>query len=83
MAEGPATRAWLVELVQEGEVVERVTALRTGYRALLEMRLEPTRTRARCSPRWWNGCFPPIRPDAATHARTDAAVRPGIRPHTA
>ncbi|MFJ1600101.1 TetR/AcrR family transcriptional regulator [Streptomyces sp. NPDC088261] len=41
MSEGPATRARLVELVRE--VVERVTAFRTGYLALLELRLEATR----------------------------------------
>jgi DNA-binding transcriptional regulator YbjK len=41
MREGPATRARLVELVRE--VVERVAAFRTGYLALLELRLEATR----------------------------------------
>ncbi|MET9482145.1 TetR family transcriptional regulator [Streptomyces sp. NPDC006638] len=41
MSGGPATRARLVELVRE--VVERVTAFRTGYLALLELRLEATR----------------------------------------
>ncbi|MFJ2648993.1 TetR/AcrR family transcriptional regulator [Streptomyces sp. NPDC087420] len=41
MSGGPVTRARLVELVRE--VVERVTAFRTGYLALLELRLEATR----------------------------------------
>ncbi|MFI1397614.1 TetR/AcrR family transcriptional regulator [Streptomyces sp. NPDC020681] len=41
MAEGPATRARTAELVRD--VVERVTAFRTGYLALLELRLEATR----------------------------------------
>ncbi|MBT2364672.1 TetR family transcriptional regulator [Streptomyces sp. ISL-10] len=41
MATGPATRARTAQLVRE--VVERVTAFRTGYLALLELRLEATR----------------------------------------
>jgi DNA-binding transcriptional regulator YbjK len=41
MLQGPATRARTAELVRE--VVERVTAFRTGYLALLELRLEATR----------------------------------------
>ncbi|PVE05456.1 TetR family transcriptional regulator [Streptomyces scopuliridis] len=41
MAAGPATRERVVELVRE--VVGRVAAFRTGYLALLELRLEATR----------------------------------------
>ncbi|MEV6782243.1 TetR family transcriptional regulator [Streptomyces sp. NPDC051098] len=41
MLTGPTTRARTAELVRE--VVERVTAFRTGYLALLELRLEATR----------------------------------------
>lgn len=41
MLGGPTTRERTVELVRE--VVERVTAFRTGYLALLELRLEATR----------------------------------------
>ena len=41
MLTGPATRARTAELVRE--VVERVAAFRTGYLALLELRLEATR----------------------------------------
>ncbi|HET6360017.1 TetR/AcrR family transcriptional regulator [Streptomyces sp. NPDC002659] len=41
MLHGPTTRARTAELVRE--VVERVTAFRTGYLALLELRLEATR----------------------------------------
>lgn len=41
MADGPATRERVVELVRE--VVGRVSAFRTGYLALLELRLEATR----------------------------------------
>ncbi|MFF8845893.1 TetR/AcrR family transcriptional regulator [Streptomyces sp. NPDC015127] len=41
MSSGPATRARTAQLVRE--VVERVTAFRTGYLALLELRLEATR----------------------------------------
>ena len=41
MFTGPATRARTAELVRD--VVERVTAFRTGYLALLELRLEATR----------------------------------------
>ncbi|WP_406269443.1 TetR family transcriptional regulator [Streptomyces sp. NBC_00191] len=41
MLNGPTTRARTAELVRD--VVERVTAFRTGYLALLELRLEATR----------------------------------------
>ncbi|MFE5858265.1 TetR/AcrR family transcriptional regulator [Streptomyces sp. NPDC056500] len=41
MTDGPATREHTAELVRE--VVERVTSFRTGYLALLELRLEATR----------------------------------------
>ncbi|MFD3437285.1 TetR/AcrR family transcriptional regulator [Streptomyces sp. NPDC058685] len=41
MLTGPTTRARTAELVRE--VVERVAAFRTGYLALLELRLEATR----------------------------------------
>ena len=41
MFTGPATAARTAELVRD--VVERVTAFRTGYLALLELRLEATR----------------------------------------
>ncbi|MEO3978734.1 TetR family transcriptional regulator [Streptomyces sp. CAU 1734] len=41
MADGPGTRERTAELVRE--VVERVTTFRTGYLALLELRLEATR----------------------------------------
>ncbi|MGW1495403.1 TetR/AcrR family transcriptional regulator [Streptomyces sp. NPDC002402] len=41
MLHGPTTRARTAELVRD--VVERVTAFRTGYLALLELRLEATR----------------------------------------
>ncbi|MEU5401121.1 TetR family transcriptional regulator [Streptomyces sp. NPDC005963] len=41
MTAGPATREHTAELVRE--VVERVTSFRTGYLALLELRLEATR----------------------------------------
>ncbi|WP_329020448.1 TetR/AcrR family transcriptional regulator [Streptomyces sp. NBC_00690] len=41
MTDGPATRERTAELVRE--VVERVTSFRTGYLALLELRLEATR----------------------------------------
>ncbi|MEU0986390.1 TetR family transcriptional regulator [Streptomyces sp. NPDC005953] len=41
MTDGPATREHTADLVRE--VVERVTSFRTGYLALLELRLEATR----------------------------------------